>query len=134
MYAHHFGTGPESGDVSDAEMGRQIHDLFRLAEQAITAPLLDWLDARGDVTLVGPKDAAIHAPTIAIRVHNHPASFIARELAEHNVMVSSGDFYAVRVLEGMNIPLDPGVLRMSFVHYTSEEDVNQLMRALDSVL
>lgn len=131
VYEHHFSA---DGKVDSAERGRQLHDLFRTAEQTITAPLLDWLDARSDVTLIGPKDAATHAPTVAITVHNHPASFVARELAEHNVMVSSGDFYAVRVLEGMNIPLDPGVLRMSFVHYTSADDVNQLISALDAVL
>lgn len=131
VHAHHFG---EHSEIDDAEKGRQLHDLFRAAEQARTAPLLDWLDARDDLTLIGPKDAASHAPTIAVTVHNHPASFVARELAEHSVMVSSGHFYAVRVLEGMNIPLDPGVLRMSFVHYTSEEDVNQLIQGLDAIL
>lgn len=131
VYEHHFGT---EGDTEPTKRGHKLHDLFRAAETAITAPLLEWLDARKDVSLIGPNDAANHAPTVAVKVHNHPASFVARELAEHSVMVSSGHFYAVRALEGLNIPIDPGVLRISFVHYTSENDVNQLMTALDQIL
>ena len=49
-------------------------------------------------------------------------------------MVSSGDFYGVRPLLGMNIPLDPGVLRFSFVHYTTEEEIEQLMGGLKAAL
>ena len=133
VYEHHF-TAEADGAKDDAERGRQLHDLFRAVESERLAPLLDWIDARNDVSLVGPADVAVRAPTVSIKVHNHPASFIARELAEHNTMVSSGDFYAVRALEGMNISLDPGLLRMSFVHYTSKEDVDQLIGALDAVL
>ena len=136
VYDHHFGKNGSGADseVTETEKGRQLHSLFRQAEEARLTPLLEWLEARSDVSLVGPADASVRAPTVSIKVHNHPASFVARELAEHSVMVSSGDFYAVRVLEGMNIPRDPGLLRMSFVHYTSEAEINQLMTALDSVL
>jgi len=50
------------------------------------------------------------------------------------VMASAGGFYAGRVLEAMGIPLDPGVLRMSFVHYTSAAEIDQLIAALDATL
>lgn len=129
VYDHHF-----SEQADTAERGRRIHDLFRDHESALTQHLLDWLDNRSDVSVVGPTDAAVRAPTVAVTLQNKSASFVARELAEHKVMVSSGDFYAVRVLQGMNIPLKPGVLRMSFVHYTTLDEVNQVIDALDAVL
>ena len=128
IYDHHF-----SEAVDAAERGRRIHDLFREHEARILQPLLTWLDNHPDAQLIGPADAASHAPTVAIRT-TKSAAFIARELAEHKIMVSSGHFYAVRVLEGMGIPLDPGVLRISFVHYTTEAEVNQLINALDQLL
>ena len=71
---------------------------------------------------------------IAIKTLNRPANFVARELAEHKIMASSGNFYAVRVLNGLGIPLDPGVLRLSFVHYTSSAEIDQLITALAAVL
>jgi len=46
-------------------------------------------------------------------------------------MVDSGDFYAVRLLEALGISINHGVLRLSFVHYTSEQDVEKLIAALD---
>lgn len=129
LYDHHFGDGAPA-----AERNRRLHELFRSREQALVEPLLGWLSERDDLRLIGPRDAAVHAPTVAIVPKHKPANFIARELAEHKIMANSGDFYAVRVLEGMGIPLDPGVLRMSFVHYTTEAEVAQLIEALDAVL
>ena len=43
------------------------------------------------------------------------------------MMVGYGEFYAPRLLEEMGIPLDPGVLRMSFIHYTTEEEIDRLI-------
>ena len=129
VYAHHF-----TGTADAAERGRQVHNLFQTHEQKLLQPLLTWLDERPDVQVVGPVDAAVRAPTVAITIPHKSAKFIARELAEHNVMANAGDFYGVRVLQGMGIPLDPGVLRMSFVHYTSKAEVDQLIQALDTTL
>lgn len=129
VYAHHFGNGADA-----AERGRQVHALFRAHEAKLLAPLLAWLSERGDVRLVGPADAAVRAPTVSIVSERRPSHFLARELAEHKIMANYGDFYAVRVLEALGIPLEPGVLRVSFVHYTSEGEVAQLMEALEAVL
>ena len=129
VYAHHFDE-----KVDAPERSRRLHKLFRDAEIERTQPLLDWLQQRDGVELVGPSDAVVRAPTVAVKVLEKSAEFVARELAEHQVMCDTGDFYAVRVLDGMGIPLRPGVLRMSFVHYTTEAEVNQLIAALDATL
>ena len=34
----------------------------------------------------------------------------------------------------MGIPADPGVLRVSFVHYTTQAEIDQLISALDATL
>jgi selenocysteine lyase/cysteine desulfurase len=49
-------------------------------------------------------------------------------------MAGGGDFYAQRPLSAMGIDPDKGVLRLSFVHYTSPSEVEQLMKALDQTL
>jgi selenocysteine lyase/cysteine desulfurase len=46
-------------------------------------------------------------------------------------MAAGGDFYGVRVIQAMDEDPAHGVLRMSFVHYTSKEEVNKLIHALD---
>lgn len=132
VYAHHF----KDEAAVTAVRGQRLHELFRHAEQQRLAPLLNWLKSRDDVRIVGPSDTVNRAPTVAIVSlrRQKSASYLATQLTEHQIMVNYGDFYAVRVLEGMNIPLDTGVLRMSFVHYTSEEEIAQLIDALTAVL
>jgi selenocysteine lyase/cysteine desulfurase len=49
-------------------------------------------------------------------------------------MAGGGTFYADRALAAQGVDLNHGVLRLSFVHYTSEEELDRLIRALDRVL
>jgi selenocysteine lyase/cysteine desulfurase len=49
-------------------------------------------------------------------------------------MAGDGDFYGGRVIRAMGEDPDKGLLRLSFVHYTAEQEINQLLTALDTVL
>jgi len=49
-------------------------------------------------------------------------------------MAGGGDFYASRPLQAMGVDPQKGVLRLSFVHYTSQSEVDHLLMALDQVL
>lgn len=120
--------------IEGANPFRRAHAAMRAQEVALSAPLLDYLRARNDIRLIGPSDPETRAPTIAL-LAREPGVDIARRLANHGVMASGGNFYAVRLLEGLGIdPLNHGVLRLSFVHYTSPEEIQQLIKALDAEL
>ena len=128
QYAQHF-----SAPAPAIEKGRAVHDLMRAQEVVLTQPLLDYLGARNDIRLLGPRRAEDRAPTVAIEL-DRPAEPVARALSAHGINCSGGDFYAVRPLQAMGVDLDKGVLRMSFVHYTSKAEVDQLITALDQTL
>jgi selenocysteine lyase/cysteine desulfurase len=49
-------------------------------------------------------------------------------------MAGVGDFYAVRLLETMGVSPEDGAVRLSFVHYTSRDEINQAIAALDDIL
>ena len=49
-------------------------------------------------------------------------------------MLGMSNFYAVRPLIDMDIPRQPGVIRMSFLHYTSIEEIDQLIEGLKVAL
>ncbi|WP_102223670.1 aminotransferase class V-fold PLP-dependent enzyme [Acidimangrovimonas sediminis] len=127
--AAHHGAGHEA----PAARARIAHDLMRGHEVALLQPLLDYLAARNDVRLLGPRKAADRAPTVAIACQR-PGAALAADLAPHGIMAGGGDFYAVRALEGLAIEPAHGVLRLSFVHYTSAAEVDKLIAALDEVL
>lgn len=130
MYAHHFADKSAAGPVA---RNRAVHDLMRAQEVEVIAPLLDYLGARNDLRLVGPRDAAVRAPTVAIDL-GRVASTIAEALGRDGIACGGGDFYAVRPIEAMGIDRNKGVLRMSAAHYTSADDVARLIAALDRVL
>ena len=65
---------------------------------------------------------------------NKTAGEIAGNLSAHGVMAGGGDFYAVRCIKAMGCDPEEGVVRLSFVHYTNEAEVSQLITALDATL
>jgi len=124
---HHGITG------TAAEKATGVHDLMRAHEVKLLQPLLDYVNAKNSVRLIGPSHAAGRAPTVALELAQ-AGEPVAAELAAHGVMAGGGDFYAVRALKAMGVDPEKGVLRLSFVHYTSEAEMQQLMEALDRVL
>jgi len=120
-----------SGDP--AARNRGVHDLMRVQEVAVIQPLLDYLASRNDLRLLGPRDAARRAPTVAVEL-DRLAEPVSEELGRSGIACWAGDFYAVRPLTALGIDLEKGVLRMSAVHYTSADEVARLIEALERAL
>lgn len=134
VYAHHFGDEAEIDASQTAVKTHRLQELFMHHEKALLTPLLHWLRQRDDVRIVGPDDPELRAPTVSIIPTQKPMLEVQNKLVEHKLMVGSGDFYGVRPLMGMNIPLDPGVLRLSFLHYTTMQEIDQLIGGLKDAL
>ncbi len=128
LHGHHFG-----GAADALARNRAVHDLMRAQEVAVVQPLLDYLAARNDVRLVGPRDGALRAPTVAVELSGE-AEPVSEELGRIGYACWGGHFYARRPLEAMGIDAEKGVLRLSLVHYTSAAEVAGLIEALDRVL
>lgn len=111
-----------------------VHDLMRAHEVKLLQPLLDAVRDRNSVRLIGPADAALRAPTVALALRGRAGEPVAAALAEYGIMAGGGDFYAQRPLQAMGVDPGQGVLRLSFVHYTSADEVARLIDALDRVL
>jgi selenocysteine lyase/cysteine desulfurase len=129
LLCDHHG-GPQSGAT---ERGAFVHNLMRGQEVAMLQPVLDAVKDRNSVRLIGTSDASRRAPTVALALEQN-AEDVASNLVKHGIMAGGGDFYAVRPLEAMGVDLTRGVLRVSFTHYTSENEINQLLESLDTVL
>ena len=127
-YAHHIG-----GDAGPAARAAAVHDLMRAHETTLLQPLLDALKTRNSVRLIGPDTAETRAPTVALALER-AGEDVAAELVRHGIMAGGGDFYAGRALTAMGVDPKKGVLRLSFTHYTSKAEIDQLLNALDAVL
>ena len=128
LYDHHFGD-----QASPAARGEAVHTLMRDQEKILLQPVLNYLRQKNSARLLGPDQAQNRAPTVAVDL-GKPALEVAQKLAGYGIMAGGDNFYAVRALEGMGIDPDQGVLRMSFVHYTDQAEIDKLLNALDDII
>ncbi|NOR62136.1 MAG: aminotransferase class V-fold PLP-dependent enzyme [Rhodobacteraceae bacterium] len=128
VHAHHFDAEPDA-----AARGRAVHGLSAVREGQLLAPLIDYLRGRNDVRLLGPQSAEGRVATVSV-VANRPGYELAQALVPKGIMAGGGDFYAVRLLEALGEKPEYGALRLSFVQYTTKEEVDKLITALDAVL
>lgn len=134
VHQHHGGS-PSDG-LRAATAGAST--LWRMHEDSLTPVLLDALSDRGDVRVLGPTsldtEPGHRCPTVAFSPLAADPRHVAHELVQRGVQTSSGHYYAARVLDGLGEDPDRGVVRLSFLHYTSPADLDRAVNALQDVL
>ena len=129
IYEHHFSMA-----VDQAEKGHHLKKLFQDQERRLLSGLLEWLKQRDDIYILGPDDPEQRVPTVSIVPKKKSIQEIFTVLTAEKLMVGHGHFYGVRPILGMNVPIETGVLRLSFLHYTTDEEVSQLIEGLSKAL
>ena len=129
VYEQHF-----KDPVPAHQRNSLLRNLFRDHEQRLLEPLLDYLRSRNDVRIIGPDTTEDRAPTVSILPINKSLDAVYATLTEHKLMLGKGDFYAVRPLMDMEIDNPPGVIRISFLHYNSMKEIEQLIKGLEVAL
>ncbi len=130
VHDHHF----DEADAALAEKSRRVHDLFQQQERNLLPPLLDFIAAHPKTRLIGRADTNNRAPTVAFAIEGQTPAELGSKLGEQGIGVGVGDFYAYRLVEALGIDNATGVVRTSYVHYTSPEEINRLIETLDQLL
>jgi len=128
--AHHGGASTAAGPTARAE---RVRTLLRTAEVPLLATLLEGLSTFPDVRILGPTTALQRAATVSFVTATEPAE-VVQALARRRFMAGNGNFYAVRVLEGMNVNPVRGAVRLSLLHYNSAPEVAGVLEALGEIL
>jgi selenocysteine lyase/cysteine desulfurase len=134
-FRHHGGAPGADLRTAVAQTSAQ----WRAHEDALTPLLLEALAGRDDVRLLGPTSVDAtpgrhRCPTLAFSPLAADPAEVAAALVERGVQTSASHYYAARVLDGLGVDPDRGVVRLSFVHYTSPPDVDRAVAALTDVL
>ncbi|MBT8291081.1 MAG: aminotransferase class V-fold PLP-dependent enzyme [Muriicola sp.] len=129
VYNYHF-----KDDALPFQRNSRLNSLFRNYEEQLLSPLLDFLRSRKDIKIIGPEKLKDRAPTISILPLNKKLDEVYSSLTKHKLMLGKGDFYAVRPLMDMEIDRPPGVIRISFLHYTHSDEIVQLIKGLEGSL
>ncbi|CBQ70665.1 conserved hypothetical protein [Sporisorium reilianum SRZ2] len=148
-----FGRTPAGGEracMSRAQVDAALDAAFaKIAshEHALLCELLPALrkhEPRG-LRIVGPESASAHAraPTLAFVIVD-PATGSHRagtSKAVHAALVEGGrmgaqqgHMYAHKLVQSLRVDLADGVVRVSFVHYNTLDEVRRVVEVLDEVL
>ena len=128
LYNHHF---PDENNTLRKKI-EKINELISNHEEQIANPLLEYLNLRNDIKLIGKKkiENKNRAPTIAFTFVNQSSKKISDQLVKNGIATRNDNFYAWRCLKALGIDVDDGVVRTSMVHYNTHEDVEKLINVL----
>jgi cysteine desulfurase family protein (TIGR01976 family) len=96
-------------------------------ERALGRRFLERLPA--SCTLYGLTTMDGRTPTFALRVAGVTPGDVARQLAERDIAVWAGDYYAVEAMTRLGLQPE-GAVRAGFVHYNTFDEVDRLVEGL----
>ncbi len=138
LYRHHYVIPDEAqgGNAAIAQKMEQIGALIHNHENQLAKPILDYLDNNRNVRLIGKAHTrdGDRSPTIAFQPLRASARSVSSQMQDRGIGCESGHFYAWRLIRDLGIDPDDGVVRISLVHYSNQEEVERVLVALDSVL
>ena len=113
----------------------QVNHLIAKHEEKIGNIFLDYLNSRNDINLIGKNkiENKNRAPTISFYSNNKSSKEISEILNKSKIATRNDNFYAWRCLEALGVDTKDGLIRISMVHYNSEDDVKNLIRALNKI-
>ncbi|KAI9048105.1 hypothetical protein LZ554_007901 [Drepanopeziza brunnea f. sp. 'monogermtubi'] len=109
-------------------------------EELLQGTLLEYLNSRPDVTVMGEKDKDTkkRVSTISFVVKGKKSRDVVEAvdaLTNGEVGIRWGTFYSVRLAdEILGLSQVDGVVRVSMVHYNTVDEVKQVIGVLDQVL
>jgi len=103
-------------------------------ERDLGERMLAGLRAIPGVKLWGRPTMEGRVPTFAITIEGHRPDDVARKLAERDMFVWSGHFYAVEVIARLGLEQAGGLIRIGLCHYATADEVDRLLDALRRIV
>jgi cysteine desulfurase family protein (TIGR01976 family) len=119
-------------DVNDTHSLRAGFAAIVAYERELVTHLIDMLLSLPGMTIAGITDPARYAervPTVACAHAQHTPDALAQYLAENDIYVWSGDYYAQEIMQRLG-RADDGMLRIGLAHYNTHEEIDRLETAL----
>ncbi len=133
-----FGAEHLEGLAEEGYAGRRLElkkamVAIRAYEYELSRALLSALQAVPGLTVFGLTDVRRleeRVPTFSFRMDGLPPRRVAERLAEHEIYVWDGNYYAIHVTERLGLEESGGMVRVGAVHYNTLEEVERLKGVL----
>lgn len=115
-----------------------VEAAFRLIaehEELLSRRLLDYLKSRPDVTIIGDPsaDRTRRVPTISFTIDGVSSRKVVEAVDPSGIGIRFGDFYSRRLIEALGLAEQDGVIRVSAVHYNTEEEIDRLIARFEVI-
>ena len=113
----------------------RAYQVMEKFEQTLITKLVAFLLSKPCWRIFGPKTSDISKRVGIVSIQHSRVSPLRVEqvCSLHNVYVRQGHLQAYRICEHLGIGLSVGVVRISFMHYNSVEEVDKLIDILDRI-
>jgi selenocysteine lyase/cysteine desulfurase len=126
--------GRRSGPVASRRQAIMTgYRAIRAHERKLMERMLAGLKEMSGLRLYGISDPArlgSRCPTFAVRMEGRTPLELATKLGEQGIFTWDGNYYALNLTERLGVEQTGGFLRIGFVHYNTEEEVERVLRLL----
>jgi cysteine desulfurase family protein (TIGR01976 family) len=106
-------------------------------ETRLTRDLLSFLASKPRVSVVGeadPRRLDERLPIVSFLVDETDPEELVQKVDQHRIGIRWGHFYAVRLLNALDLLQYKGVVRVSLAHYNTESEIARLKDVLNPLL
>jgi cysteine desulfurase family protein (TIGR01976 family) len=110
---------------------------IRVYERGLAARLLAGLREMKGVHVYGlsaDEDLGRRVPTVMLTTAGHTPRELAEALADRGIFCWDGNYYALNLMERLDLESTGGALRIGLAHYNTADEVDRLLAALREIL
>ncbi|MBI3244621.1 MAG: cysteine desulfurase-like protein [Chloroflexi bacterium] len=117
----------------------QLEEAMRLMvdyEQEISRRLISGLSQIPGLKVWGVTDfnqLGRRVPTVSFTLEGWQPREVARKLGEQNIFVWDGNYYALAIMERLELQKSGGMVRVGAAHYNTVEEIDQLVETVRSL-
>ena len=103
-------------------------------EQGLSAQLIAGLREIKGTTIYGITENARlnwRVPTVTCNITGRTPLELAQHLGSHGIFAWDGNYYALGIMERLDLEKSGGALRLGMAHYNTAEEVNQVLNCLE---
>jgi cysteine desulfurase family protein (TIGR01976 family) len=108
-------------------------DAIEAHERRLAERFLAGVADRPHLKLHGLDTPEGRTPTFALTVAGRDPEAVATHLGERGVQVFAGHYYAIEPMRALGLLGDGGAVRVGFVHYHRDADVDRVLAVLDEL-
>ncbi len=127
-------------DQTDTEINRnnltQAYQQIAEYEASLLQPLLDYLNSKPQIKIIGNAQSNPNqrVATLSFVHETIDSKTIVEQVDPHQIGIRFGDFYAVKLIDHLGLRNKQGVVRVSLAHYNTIEDIDKLIKVIETII